>query len=501
MKIHVRRPFLLLNLALILVFSGMAVSFFVFALERGFNEKSFVAYAKDDKKEEYSEGISAALGVQEAIRAVAKNNMSAVVNISTEMVIEIKNPYKQFFGDDFFREFFGDSFSGDNMKRKQQSLGSGFIIDEDGYLLSNLHVVKDATKIKVRLYEEEKEYDAEVIGVDEASDLALLKIKAKRKFPFVKLGDSEAIEIGDFAIAIGNPYGLANTMTLGIVSAKGRSEIGTGLNRYQRFIQIDVPINPGNSGGPLFNIYGEVIGVNNMIYSTGGGNIGIGFAIPINLAKNIIGQLKEKGKVTRGYLGVYPQDLTEDLAEALGVKPFSGVYVSEVVPDSPADKSGLKDGDIILSFNGEETKRAADLYRIVGMSEINKPLPVEIWREGKTKSLKISIEERESEQISASPQSTLWLGMGVSEVDDNIREKYELGKREDGVIVSSIEPSSKAASSGIRVGDVIKKINDTYIKNLANYEEFTKKNDEDKGYIIMLKRGRMVMVITIENQQ
>ena len=235
-------------------------------------------------------------------------------------------------------------------RRNQRSLGSGFIVNEDGYVLSNYHVVKGATKIMVLLYGETEELPAKLIGYDEAYDLALLQIESSRTFPYVALGDSDAIEPGEFAIAIGNPYGLNNTVTFGIVSAKGRSDIGA--NRYQRYIQTDVAINPGNSGGPLFNIHGQVIGINTLIYSTSGGSIGIGFATPINIATSVMKELRETGKVTRGYLGIYLQDIDENLARGLNIRQGSGVYVSEVVPNSPASKGGLQDGDCFRTESG-----------------------------------------------------------------------------------------------------------------------------------------------------
>ena len=309
-----------LNLGLTFTLVGIIISFFIFSYEKNYKKDNFMVYAQAaPQKVAFSGSIDGALQVESAIREVVNKNMDAVVNISTE--IEARQTEQDRYADEFFRFFFGDQVP--RQRRNQRSLGSGFIVNEDGYVLSNYHVVKGATKIMVLLYGETEELPAKLIGYDEAYDLALLQIEANRTFPYVALGDSDAIEPGEFAIAIGNPYGLNNTVTFGIVSAKGRSDVGA--NRYQRYIQTDVAINPGNSGGPLFNIYGQVIGINTLIYSTSGGNIGIGFATPINIATSVMNELKETGKVTRGYLGIYLQDIDGNLARGLNVRQGSGV--------------------------------------------------------------------------------------------------------------------------------------------------------------------------------
>ena len=282
-----------LNLGLTFTLVGIIISFFIFSYEKNYKKDEFLVHAQAaPEKTAFSGSLDGALEVESAIRDVVDRNMPAVVNISTE--IEAGQTEQDRYADDFFRFFFGDQVP--RQRRSQKSLGSGFIINEDGYVLSNYHVVKGATKIMITLYGEDGELPAQLIGYDEAYDLALLKIEAdNRTFPYVALGDSDAIEPGEFAIAIGNPYGLNNTVTFGIVSAKGRSDVGA--NKYQRYIQTDVAINPGNSGGPLFNIHGQVIGINTLIYSTSGGSIGIGFATPINLATSVMTDLKENGKV------------------------------------------------------------------------------------------------------------------------------------------------------------------------------------------------------------
>ena len=391
-------------------------------------------------------------------------------------------------------------------RRSQKSLGSGFIINEDGYVLSNYHVVKGATKIMITLYGEDGELPAKLIGYDEAYDLALLKIEnSGRTFPYVALGDSDAIEPGEFAIAIGNPYGLNNTVTFGIVSAKGRSDVGA--NRYQRYIQTDVAINPGNSGGPLFNIHGQVIGINTLIYSTSGGSIGIGFATPINIATSVMTDLKENGKVTRGYLGIYLQDIDENLSRGLNVKQNSGVYVSEVVPNSPASKGGLQDGDIIIEFDGEKMTRSGDLFNKVAATKIGKEVTVKYLRNGREKSSKIIIEARiEDENVVPSRQSQnnshgnarSWMGLDVSNITPEISQRLQIRSNERGVVVLNMTQNSKAYQYGLRPADVIKAINGITISNIDDYNNFVKSNGNDKSFTITIKRARMTYVIIIE---
>lgn len=391
-------------------------------------------------------------------------------------------------------------------KRSQKSLGSGFIINEEGYVLSNYHVVKGATKIMITLYGEDGELPAKLIGYDEAYDLALLKIEDEnRTFPYVALGDSDAIEPGEFAIAIGNPYGLNNTVTFGIVSAKGRSDVGA--NKYQRYIQTDVAINPGNSGGPLFNIHGQVIGINTLIYSTSGGSIGIGFATPINLATSVMTDLKENGRVTRGYLGIYLQDIDGNLSRGLNVKQNSGVYVSEVVPDSPAAKGGLQDGDIIIEYDGEKMTKSGDLFNKVATTKVGKEVTVKYLRNGRERSTKITIEARvEDEEVVPTRQSQnnsqgstrSWMGLDVSNITPEISQRLQIRSNERGVVVLNMTQNSKAYQNGLRPGDVIKAINGITISNTDDYDNFVKSYGNDKSFTITIKRARMTYVIIIE---
>lgn len=492
-----------LNLGLTFTLVGIIISFFIFSYEKNYKKGEFLVHAQAaPEKTAFTGSLDGALAVEGAIREVVDKNMPAVVNISTE--IEAGETREDRYADEFFRFFFGDQMP--RQKRSQKSLGSGFIINEEGYILSNYHVVKNATKIMVTLYGEDEELPAKLIGYDEAYDLALLKIENNnRDFPYVALGDSDAIEPGEFAIAIGNPYGLNNTVTFGIVSAKGRSDVGA--NKYQRYIQTDVAINPGNSGGPLFNIHGQVIGINTLIYSTSGGSIGIGFATPINLATSVMTDLKENGKVTRGYLGIYLQDIDENLSRGLNVRQNSGVYVSEVIPNSPADKGGLQDGDIIIEYDGEKMTKSGDLFNKVATTKVGKEVTVKYLRNGRERTSKITIEARvEDENVVPTRQSQnnsqgnarSWMGLDVSNITPEISQRLQIRSNERGVAVLNMTQNSKAYQYGLRPGDVIKAINGVTISNIDDYNNFVKSYGNDKSFTITIKRARMTYVIIIE---
>ncbi|OEJ13346.1 peptidase [Brachyspira hampsonii] len=492
-----------LNLGLTFTLVGIIISFFIFSYEKNYKKDEFLVHAQAaPEKTAFTDSLDGALAVENAIRDVVDKNMPAVVNISTE--IEAGNTQEDRYADEFFRFFFGDQVP--RQRRSQKSLGSGFIINEEGYVLSNYHVVKGATKIMITLYGEDGELPAKLIGYDEAYDLALLKIEDEnRTFPYVALGDSDAIEPGEFAIAIGNPYGLNNTVTFGIVSAKGRSDVGA--NKYQRYIQTDVAINPGNSGGPLFNIHGQVIGINTLIYSTSGGSIGIGFATPINLATSVMTDLKENGRVTRGYLGIYLQDIDENLSRGLNVKQNSGVYVSEVIPDSPAAKGGLQDGDIIIEYDGERMTKSGDLFNKVATTKVGKEVNVKYLRNGRERSTKITIEARvEDEEVVPTRQSQnnsqgstrSWMGLDVSNITPEISQRLQIRSNERGVVVLNMTQNSKAYQYGLRPGDVIKAINGITISNTDDYDNFVKSYGNDKSFTITIKRARMTYVIIIE---
>lgn len=433
---------------------------------------------------------------------LVKKEKPAVVNISTTQVIKQKgfvhppfeggpSPFDEFFGEDFFRRFFGDT---PPREFRSQSLGSGFIIEKAGYILTNNHVIENATEIKVRL-SDEKEFDAKIIGRDPKTDIALIKIEDKNDLPVVNIGDSDKLEIGEWVVAIGNPFGLEQTVTAGIVSAKGRV-IGSGP--YDNFIQTDASINPGNSGGPLFNIRGEVVGINTAIVATGQG---IGFAIPINMAMDILTQLKEKGKVVRGWLGVMVQHITPDLAESLKLGSKEGALVAEVVKDGPADKAGIQRGDVILEFDGQKIGKMRDLPSLVAATPVGKEVKMRVLRAGEEKLFSVKITQLEEEKVaSASPEEeTGDFGMQVKEVTPDVAEYYRLDKPE-GVIVVDVDSDGPAAQAGIRRGDLILEVNQRPIRTLSDYRGALSQRKPGEPSLFWIKRGSNTLYFAIRGE-
>ncbi|MDR2018872.1 MAG: DegQ family serine endoprotease [Syntrophobacterales bacterium] len=420
---------------------------------------------------------------------LVKQVRSAIVNISTTTVTKShdmggfmgpQGGFKDFFGEDFFEKFFGDM---PKREYKQRSLGSGFIIDREGYILTNNHVVEKAQTIKVKLTDW-KEYDATVVGRDPKMDLALIKINARHDLPATTFGDSDKLEVGDWVVAIGNPFGLEHTVTQGIVSAKGRV-IGAGP--YDDFIQTDASINPGNSGGPLFNLNGEVVGINTAIVS---GGQGIGFAIPINVVKDLLPQLKTKGRVVRGWLGVVIQKVTPEIAKSFGLKEAEGALVSDVAEQSSADKAGIKRGDVITSFNGKQIKEMDQLPKLVGATEIGKEVTVGILRDGKSIEVKVTIGEMKEEgpMVSKKPEVEKdSFGLIVQNITPDITKHLNL-KDKKGVIVTDVQPGSPAQNADIRSGDVIKEIGRKPIRNLADFKEVMKKASIKEGIVLLVTR-------------
>jgi len=422
---------------------------------------------------------------------VAKRIMPSVVNISGE---KVRGPVPEF--QDPFFEFWKKFLPEFPREQKEKSLGSGVIITEDGYILTNNHVVKGAEKIVVKT--KEKIYrDVQIIGKDPLTDLALLKIDEKN-LPYSELGNSDEIEVGDWVIAIGNPFGLERTVTVGVVSAKHRTGINLPDSRsFQDFIQTDAAINPGNSGGPLVNIMGEIVGINTAIQIAGlPGSVGIGFAVPSNIAKDVIKDLMTTGEVKRGYLGIYYQEVTQEMAEGLRLEGTRGVIIAQVLKDSPAEKSGFKEGDIIVEFNGKEVTFSQFPF-IVARTPIGKKVSIKVIRDKKTVTLKVEIGKRPSEETMAEiEKEEIWLGIEVIDVSSEEAKKLGIMEKE-GVLVVDVH-SEGAAYGYIERGDVIKKINTKYIKNMRDYkmmaEKLTKSN---KPIVFLIKRGETSRFITI----
>ena len=429
---------------------------------------------------------------------LAKELKPAVVNISTTMVVGTGMPpgYSPFEGSPF-DEFFGPFFEGFPESFETQSLGSGFIISSDGFILTNNHVVENATEITVTL-EDGDTYSATIIGTDPKTDLALIKIEAGTNLPTVTLGDSDDLEVGEWVVAIGNPFGLSETVTAGIVSAKGRV-IGSGP--YDDFIQTDASINPGNSGGPLFNINGEVIGINTAIINQGQG---IGFAIPVNMAKELLPQLK-KGKVVRGWLGVVIQEVTPELAESFGLPEDTGALISDIEPGSPADKAGMKKGDIILKFNGVDITEMRELPAIVAMTPVGDRAVVTVFRDGVMKDLSVVIGEMPDETMMGMTPSTPGggpevddadVGISVEEVTPEISQYLGLSDT-DGVLVSRVEMGSFAERAGILRGDVIREINHKKITTLDDFEREMVEAQKMGRYLFLIWRNGTTVFIAI----
>ena len=427
-----------------------------------------------------------------------------VVNVYTTQTVEMSSSPHQFFPDDMdipepFRRFFGfPDQKQEPQKRefKRTSLGSGVIVTSDGYILTNNHVVEDADEINVTLSTFE-EYEATIIGRDPKSDVALIKITPANDLPAVTFGDSDTLRVGEWVLAIGNPFGLQQTVTAGIVSAKGRS---INNESYGNFIQTDASINPGNSGGPLFNLKGEMVGVNTAIFSRTGGNIGIGFAIPVNMAKNVFAQLKEHGKVARGWLGVMIQQVTADIAKSFNLDRPIGALVGQVIPDSPAAKAGLQPGDVIISYNGKEVSQMTMLPAMVANTEVGAKAKLELIRDGVKMDLTVEIgllEEEEAVLAGTATGTSKKLGMTVQELPPKLAESLGI-EQTAGLIVTDVDPDSSAAEAGILRGDIILEINREKVADVAQYTKALQAAENKKSVLLLVQRDTNTRFVVIE---
>jgi len=416
------------------------------------------------------------LSTQQAFIEVSEKVTPAVVNIRAERIRR---------GGDLgplFDEYFGELFKQPPRQRQAQSLGSGFLVSADGYILTNEHVIKGAEQISVRL-SDQRVFKGEVVGVDPRTDVAVLKIDAEGGLPTVVFGDSDRLKVGEWALAIGNPFGLDRTLTVGVISATGRANVG--IEDYEDFIQTDASINPGNSGGPLLNIYGEVVGINTAIVASGQG---IGFAIPVNLARLIADQLIESGEVTRGWLGVSIQPVTAELAESFGLERVTGALVNQVVPGSPAETAGLQRGDVLLSLDGKEIRGVRELQLLVASTPVGKSVRVALLRDGDRQEREVTIvatpDAPRVADGSRQPEQHQGLGLRVRPADPP-----------PGMVVEEVDPESPAARAGVVAGDLILTVNRQEVSSLERFAAIVKVLPRDRNVVLLIQRGEVTLYL------
>jgi serine protease Do len=436
---------------------------------------------------------------QTGFAPVVKKVLPTVANISSSRVSKVPT---EFFGplpdDPMFRQFFGNDFNRyfraprQAPERREQGLGSGVIMTPDGYILTNNHVVDGASNVTVTLADK-REFKAKVIGTDPKSDIAVLKIEATN-LPCITVADSSKVQVGDYALAVGDPFGVGQTVTMGIVSATGRSHLG--IEQYEDFIQTDAPINPGNSGGALVNDRGELIGINTAIIAHGSeGNQGIGFAIPANMARHMMEQIVEHGKVTRAYLGIVPQDVTPDIAKEFGEKEARGALVAEVSANSPAQKSGLARGDIVLDVNGKPVADSNDLRMTISMMPPDSEANLKVLRNGSERQIAVTLSTLPTEEVAANSEdhskrsaSSALAGVSVETLDAQSASDLGLSPGTKGVVVTNVDPASEAAEAGLRRGDIIQEVNRQPIKNTAEFEHAIR-SSKDKPLLLVNRNG------------
>ena len=420
---------------------------------------------------------------------VAETVAPAVVNINTVTRWTGRTPIEEFFGEDFFRRFFGEV---PEREQVQRSLGSGVIVDPSGIALTNAHVVDRASEIEA-VTADGKKHKAKLVGVDRRTDLAVLKLQGGGSYPAATLGDSDKLKVGDWVLAIGSPFGLQQTVTAGIISAKGRS-IGQGP--FDDFLQTDAAINPGNSGGPLVNMSGEVVGINSAIASRTGQYAGVGFSIPSNMAKRIYTELAAKGKVTRGWLGVSIQPLTPELAKSFGLKDEKGVLISDVVQDSPAERAGIAAGDIVVEFDKKKVDSPQDLQKAVAGTVPGKGVPLKVWRDKSEKTLEIKIGETPDDTVAlkSTNKGRALLGLDIRPITPDVARQLNL-RGGEGVVVFSVEDDSAAADAGLQRGDVIREVNRQRVRTVQDFERATKDVKEGDRVTVLLQRGQQSLYV------
>jgi serine protease Do len=450
--------------------------------------------------------------MSQAFEAAAAKVSPSVVSIFAEKVVQADNqlgmpddPFRDFFGDQFFRRFFGDPSQGGGQRRTVRGLGSGVIVSPDGLILTNNHVVEKADKLSVVVGDNKKSYPAKVIGTDPATDVAVIRINAK-DLPAAALGDSDGVRVGEWVLAVGNPFELMRSVTAGIISAKGRSSVG--LADYEDFIQTDASINPGNSGGALADLDGRVVGINTAI-TTGpsGGSIGIGFAIPINMARKVMDTLITKGEVVRGYLGVTLQPIDENMAQALELKGTDGALVGDVVAGGPADKAGIERGDVVLSVDGRAVRDSIEVRNLVADGQPGKSIAIGLLRDGKRLERKVVLGERPRErngeesggdrQTGSSQQK---LGLSVRDLTPDIAQQLGYNKNEKGAVVAEVVPGSAADDAGLQAGDLIQEINRVPVRSARDLERIAHGLRAGDAIALLVRRGDGTLFLSLKVQ-
>lgn len=439
--------------------------------------------------------------ISDGFSSVAKKGTPSVVYIQ----VKTKAPERRsqgsdpfdFFNDEFFQRFFGSppqSRSQEEAPQKGGGQGSGFIVSDDGYILTNNHVVKDADEITVKL-ENGKEAEATIVGTDPDTDLAVIKIN-ESDLPFLDLGNSDDLDVGEWVIAIGSPFGLNATVTVGVVSAKGRNDLR--LSTFEDFIQTDAAINPGNSGGPLLNLDGDVVGINTAIVSGSGGYMGIGFAIPSNMAKEIMRQIIDKGSVTRGFMGVTLQAIDQDLAKSFNLKNIEGVLITDVVKDSPASEAGLEQGDVILEHNGKKVQSLGAFRNAVALMPPESKLSLSIDRDGEKKQITVEIGVRPDTLEGMGGQTISKLGIDVDDLTPELAKKFGYQSADKGVIVSQVSPNSPAHKEGIRPGTIILSVNKQAVESVLQFHSLMKEAEKDNHVLLLLKQGPFTRFLALK---
>lgn len=436
-----------------------------------------------------------------AFSEIVNSVSPAVVNISTVKLVSRQNT----FSDDPFFEFFNDFFNpfydyGLDKKWKEQSLGSGVIVSDDGYIITNYHVISDAEKIKVTLFDK-RVFKGEIIGADPKTDIAIVRIKADN-LPMVEWGDSDGLQVGEFVLAIGNPFGLSHTVTMGIISAVGRANVG--IADYEDFIQTDAAINPGNSGGPLVSVDGSLVGINTAIFSKSGGYQGIGFAVPSNMARSIMEQLIKEGKVVRGWLGITIQELTPEIGKKFGHATMDGALVGESLEESPAESAGIRSGDIILKYDGKKVEGPSELKNMVAKSRPGEKVPVILLRDGKQLRIIVTVGERPGEQErtqirpASETRSRVFSGLSVITLTDDLARQLDLESGESGVVVVGVRAGSPSEEAGIKRGDVIQEIDRIKVNSVEDFDRIASGIPPDDTVLMFINRGGRKLYLTVQ---